>query len=159
MIALAESRPSIQFDGRTYTLARFVKFNTQVQEDYIPKGQNWSNFDSIISRVELFDVFSAQKASKGFVFDYEDLSLPATLVKNPFSSEIIAKGTFYSTVHPIVFDKEIAIFKKIEGTERVVYYRFTKRVFNNHKSNPVTDPKSLLIDDVYIEKMVRLRID
>lgn len=156
---IAAERPTIQFDGRTYTLAQFVKYSTSVHESYIPEGQNWSNYDSIITRVELFDVNSTQNAANGFAFDYQDMSLPHKFAKNTFSDEKVLMGTFYSIVHPVVFDKEIAIFKKLPNTHRVVYYSFVKREFNVDKKTSISEPMTLLLDDSYIEKMVNLKID
>lgn len=155
-------RPTVEFDSKTYYLAKYnVGFTSTSQiETYYPQNSESDDWVLRLTRKHLFDVTNIHHAAEGFANDYIDYKLPIERIKNEDSNDIIMKVTYYSPVHPLVIDKKIVIFKKIPGSSRIVLYTYVERSFNDPEKIDFDalqkNKKYHLIDDKYVEMMKKL---
>lgn len=163
-ISAKQERPTLEFNGETYHFSTYdyvVRSMYQV-ETYFLDNEGSDDWTKAIHRIHLFDTSEIQRALGGLINEYEDFRLPYKVIKDEKTGEPILMGVYYSPVHPIVIDKRIAIFKKIPNVNRVVYYLYVERHFNDPETMPYDklqeNKDNYFLDEKFIEKMRTLKI-
>lgn len=164
----AKNRPTIQFDGNTYYLAKsYNEVDNQfspinVVEIYFPEGETSDNYSKFIKRVTLLEVTDYKTSAIARLHEYleDNKHIPHEIMEDPEGQKVILKVTFWWPFRPTLVSKAIYAFQLDKNAKRAMYYHIGEDLFYN--SSTISDEelikqgKALLLDDKMVKEAKEL---
>lgn len=154
--ALAAQRPTIQFDGVTYYMAKSHYevdghgSAVNVVEFYLPQGDTSDNYSKYIKRVTLLQVTNYRETAKALLDDLkqDNKNIPFEVFVD--DKKTILNVTFWWPFRTTVIEKKIYVFQEDPQSKRAMYYLVGEDMFQTSytlkNDDLIKQGKELLLD-------------